>query len=124
MGCISEFVVATSAHEQEAQSFARLLESDVSGDGDSHEVAFAGGQISLMSQTTYGERYGDLASSMGDRSSIFGALVLQTDTLDKIRNIVANTAKAVPMIDELERVVIRLPMFDSLLEFKSYPAED
>ncbi len=112
-----EFVVASTAHDQEADKFASVVNSDVGGDGDSLSVALADGQISVMTPAAYGERYGQLASSLGDRGSIFGALVFRTDSLDKIRKIVADMATPVPMIDEANRVVVREPTYDSVLEF-------
>ena len=112
-----EFVIASTDHEREAEDFARLLHSTVDGAGDSLGVAFAGGQISVMTPDAYGARYGDLASPMAGRPSIFGALVFRTDSLDKIRGSVAGMANPVPMIDEADRVVVRQPNFDSVLEF-------
>ena len=48
---------------------------------------------------------------MNGRNSIFGALVLRTDSLDKTRAI------RTPTIDEANRVVLREDNFDSVLEF-------
>jgi hypothetical protein len=112
-----EFVVASTDHEREAENFARLLHSDVAGAGDSLGVAYNGGQISVMTPDAYGERYGELASPVAGRSSFFGALVMRADSLDKIRGVVAGMANPVPMIDEADRVVVRQPNFDSVLEF-------
>ncbi|MBL6953270.1 MAG: VOC family protein [Alphaproteobacteria bacterium] len=114
---ISEFVVASTDHQQEAENFARLLHSKVDGAGDSLGVAYKGGHISVMTPAAYGERYGALASPMAGRSSFFGALVFRSDSLDKIRGIVAGMANPVPTIDEADRVVVRQPAFDSVLEF-------
>ncbi len=112
-----EFVVASTAHEQEAENFARLLHSDVGGVDDCRSVALADGQISVMTPAAYGERYGALASPMAGRSSIFGAVVLRTGGLDKVRGVLANMAAPVPNMDEADRVVLRQPAFDSVLEF-------
>ncbi|MDP7547774.1 MAG: VOC family protein [Alphaproteobacteria bacterium] len=112
-----EFVVASTEHEREAEDFARLLHSDVAVAGDSLGVAYRGGQISVMTPAAYGERYGALASPMAGRRSFFGAIVIRTDSLDKIRGIVAGMAHPVPMIDEADRVVVRESNFDSVLEF-------
>lgn len=114
---MQEFVVVSTSHEREAEAFAQLLHSDVEGGGDTRTVAIADGKISIMTQAAYVERYGTLVSSMGNRNSLFGALVIHTDSLDKIRGIVANMTTPVPMIDETNRVVVREPNFDSVLEF-------
>ncbi len=106
-----DFVIASTNHQEEAEAFAKLLRSNVSGDGDSLGVGFKGGQLTIMSPAAYGERYGASASPMAGRASIFGALVIRTDSLDKIRAI------ASPAIDEAERVVVREGSFDAVLEF-------
>ena len=110
-----EFVVASENHEKEAEEFARLLRSDVSGSGDQLRVRLDGAVITVLSPPAYRDRYGDLASSLTERSSIFGSLVLRVDDLAKIRGIA--TATGVPVIDEADRVVIRQETFDSVLEF-------
>ena len=53
------------------------------------------------------------------RSSIFGALVFRTEGLDGIRSLLAGMANPLPVIDEAERVVVRQPDFDCLLEFRT-----
>lgn len=114
---ISEFVVASAAHEQQAEKFSRLLDSQISSAGDSHSVVFAGGHVSIMSPAAYRERYGALASSMSERDSIFGALVLRTSDLDKVRGIAARMPDPLAIIDEASRVVVRESSFDCVLEF-------
>ena len=114
---ISEFVVASAAHEQEAEGFSRLLDAQISSAGDSHHVAFAGGHVSIMSPADYSERYGVLASSMSERDSIFGALVFRTNDLDRVRGIVGRMPTPLPLIDEVARVVMRETSFDCVLEF-------
>ncbi len=106
-----EFVIASNTHEREAEDFARLLHSDVSGSGDSLGVAYQGGQLTLLTPAAYGERYGRAASQMNGRDSIFGAIVFRTDSLDKAR------ATGTSAIDEAGRVVLREDNFDSVLEF-------
>ena len=112
-----EFVIASTAHEREAEDFARLLHSAVDGTGDSLGVAISGARISVMTPAAYGERYGDLASPMAGRSSIFGALVFRAASLDGIRGVLARMANPVPVTDEADRVVVREPTFNSVLEF-------
>ena len=106
-----EFVIASHNHTREAETFAKLLHADVGGAGDHLTVAFNGGQLCLMSPGAYGKRYGAVASPMAGRQSIFGALVIRTDSLDKIRKVVT------PAIDDGARVVVREGTFDAVLEF-------
>ncbi len=110
-----EFVVASENHEKEAEDFAKLLRSDVSGSGRRLSVELDGAVITVLSPGAYRDRYGDLASSLDERSSIFGAIVMRVDDLAGIRGI-ASTA-GVPIVDDADRVVIRQETFDSVLEF-------
>ena len=71
--------------------------------------------ITVLSPGAYRDRYGDLASSLDGRSSIFGAIVMRVDDLAGIRGIASATAN--PVIDDADRVVIRQATFDSVLEF-------
>jgi hypothetical protein len=114
---IAEFVVATSEHEQQAEQFSRLLDSPARNDRETHTVDFAGGEITIVSPAAYRERYGSLASCMSERESIFAALVLRTDKLSNIRDIVARMPARALTIDEAARVVLRETAFDCVLEF-------
>jgi hypothetical protein len=61
-------------------------------------VATADILITICSPAQYRDRYGESASDLGDRSSMFGALVFTS----------------------LENPnVVRLPVYDSVLEFKN-----
>ncbi len=114
---IPEFVVASAAFEEEAEHFAKLVRSDVSGDSGGLGVALSGARISLMPPSSYGERYAALASPMAGRSSIFGALVFRTGDLDAVREVIATMADPVSVIDEPGRVALRESAFDCVLEF-------
>ena len=110
-----EFVVASENHEKEAEDFAKLLRSDVSGSGDRMSVKLDGSAITVLSPPAYRDRYGDLASSLDGRSSIFGAIVMRVDDLAPVRTVVSTAG--VPVIDDADRVVVRQATFDSVLEF-------
>jgi hypothetical protein len=112
---MSEFVVASENHAKEAEDFAKLLRSDVAGSGDQLSVKLDGAAITVLSPAAYRDRYGDLASALGDRASIFGAIVMRVDDLAGIRGIAA--AGSNPASDERDRVVIHQQAFDSVLEF-------
>ena len=112
---MSEFVVASENHATEAEDFARLLRSDVTGSGDHLSVALDGASITVLSPAAYRDRYGDLASALAGRSSIFGAIVMRVDDLAGIRGIAR--AGSNPVLDESDRVVIHQEAFDSVLEF-------
>ncbi len=109
-----EFVVVRADHRAEAERFARLLDSDVAEDGAVADVAFVGGRIRVMSPAAYGERYGALASALGTRDSIFGAIRLRVGMLDGVGKIAEGRSG---VLDDGARVVIREDSFDSVLEF-------
>ena len=110
-----EFVVASDNHRGEAEDMAKLLRADVEGAGDQLSVKLDGAKISFLSSAAYRGRYGALASSLAERTSIFGALVVKVGDLSEIRRIAK--AAEVPIIDEASRVVVREETFDSVLEF-------
>lgn len=112
---VPEFVVASNDAADEAARFGQLLDSPVEDHGGTWRVPFDGGYVSVLTPAAYADRYGVVASDFAGRSSFFGALVFRTDRLDKIRGIVAG--KDLPLIDEPNRVVLREPTFDSVLEF-------
>ena len=109
-----EFVVVREAPAAEAGRFARLLDSDVRGDDRIADVGFAGGRIRVMSPRAYGDCYGALASALGDRPSIFGAIHFRVGDLGAVRAIARGREG---VIDDGDRMVIREPTFDSVLEF-------
>lgn len=111
-----EFVVAAADQAGQAEALARLLRTKVSGDGQAAAIAYDGGKVSVLAPAAYAERYGALASAMGGRAAIFGAIVLRTGSLDAIRAIVGRL-DGVPSRNEPARVLLREPAFDAVLEF-------
>ena len=115
---VPEFVVASTKADGEAADFARLLNTDVtSGPDGARMVAFDGGRISVLSVDQYGARYGDMASPMNGRGSIFGALVFRTDDLGKLDPLVAGKVDGVVARKSGAGVVARVDAYDSVLEF-------
>ena len=114
---ISEFVVVSDHFRDEAANFAKLLNSEVDGDSEALGVPLSGSRITLLSPASYLKRYGELASPMAGRPSIFGAVVFQTGGLDAIRKVVGQATSPITVTDEPNRVVIHDTTFDSVLEF-------
>ena len=114
---ISEFVVVSENFREEAGNFAKLLHSEVDGDSEALGIPLSGSRITLLSPASYLKRYGDSASSMAGRPSIFGAVVFQTGGLDGVRKVIGQAASPVTVSDEPDRVVIHDTTFDSVLEF-------
>lgn len=110
-----EFVVASENHEKETRQFAALLQTDVSGSGDTLSVGIDGCTLTIMSPAAYSARYGDLASSVGDRISIFGAMVMKVKDLAKTRAALQGSGATID--DTGSSVIARIDAFDSVIEF-------
>ena len=110
-----EFTIVSKYPEQEAEKIAKLLQSHAYGEGGSLSVPLDDCKITLLSQGTYQTRYGALASPMGQRASIFGAMTIRTNDLNAVR-VVAKQA-GFPTVNNPNSVIIFIPEFDSVLEF-------
>jgi len=117
VAAISEFVVVSENFRDEAGNFANLLNSEVNGDSESLGVPLSGSRITVLSPAFYLNRYGELASSMAGRLSIFGAVVFQTNGLEAVRKAIAQATSPITVTDGPDRVVIHDTTFDSILEF-------
>lgn len=112
---IAEFVIVSKDYIREADNLSRLLRSKLSGQGETLEIEIDGARISILSVNAYNSRYGELASSMGERSSIFGAMILQTSDLESVKQYAEN-AEALTM-EAPDRLALRVSVFDCVLEF-------
>ena len=96
---VAEMVVVTTTVTETAKNYADLVGSEVemltNGVG---AVATADILITVCSPAQYRDRYGESASDLGNRSSMFGALVFTSRETSS---------------------VVRLPVYDSVLEFKN-----
>lgn len=111
-----QFVVAADDPAAQAARYAALLGSSLEGGGDVVTVPANGCRITILSPTACRDRYGALASVMNGRSEIFAAVVISTRNLGAVRTIAANVG--LPSINEPDRVVIRQPHYDAVLEFR------
>lgn len=110
-----EFVIASEEFEREAEAMGRLLRVPVSGNDAARAVAIDRCVVSFVSPGAYQARYGALASEQAGRSSLFGAIVIEVGQLAAVRAMVAGWP--VPVIVEADRIVVRQPEFDCVLEF-------
>jgi hypothetical protein len=108
-----EFVVASTHPAKEAADFARLLNGSVEGNA----VPYADGKITVLSVADYQARYGDLASDMNGRSSIFGAIVCACDDMGPIGEILATPPAGVAARQTENGFVVYVTDYDSVLEF-------
>ena len=113
-----EFVVVAEDHQATADRFAALLDTGVEGEDETLSVTLQGCQITVLSQNAYDDRYGALASELGDRESIFGALVMHTDSLERAADIFMDN-KHIRRHYEDTSLIIRVPDFDAVIEFVS-----
>jgi len=108
-----EFVVASTDPTKEASDFARLMKGSVEGDA----VPYADGKITVLSEADYKARYGDLASDMNGRASIFGAIVCACDDLGPIGEILAASPAGVVSRQTQNGYIAYVTDYDAVLEF-------
>jgi len=84
------------------------------GETKNNAVTFDGGALTVLSVDQYRERYGALASSMGGRASIFGALVFKTNNRTALAAMATDGIQVQP---ESGRTLVRVDAFDAVLEF-------
>ena len=108
-----EFVVVATDDDTERTDFARLLNGAVEGDA----VPFTGGKLTVLSEAAYKARYGDLASAMNGRPSIFGALVFACDDMGPIGEILASPPAGVSARQTTNGFTAFIKDYDALLEF-------
>lgn len=117
---IVEFVIASRQRDREAEAFSNLLRADIQNEGAGLMVPLDGARLTLLDPTAYRDRYGDLASPMDGRESIFGALVFHSGDLAGLRDgLQAAGDEAVPSKITDGAIVLREPAFDSVLEFRT-----
>ncbi len=114
---IPEFVNVAEDADAEAERFAKLLATQVEFDGNGARCAVLDGcRITTLTPDQYASRYGELASPMGGRAAIFGALVFATEDLaalnDGLDAVDGLTVERFP-----SRTVVRVNDFDAVLEF-------
>jgi len=112
---LAECVIVAEDPARVAGEFAGILATDLDRSNDNLVMRLNGASLSFLSPNIYRERYGSLATSMGKRSFIFGALVIRTTDLPAIRHFVGDTG--LEFIDGAERLIVREPSLDSVLEF-------
>lgn len=114
---ITELVVVSSTPAEQAARFAALLDAEVEDD----RVAFDGGVITVLAPDAYEGRYGDLACALGDRGSIFGAIVLATTDPAAAAGRLESAARAGPGTVDVrtgaDGCLVRLSRLNALLEF-------
>lgn len=112
---ISEFVIVALSPEQTAERYAALVGAKVDGGA----IAIGGARLTILSPADYGDRYGDRATAMDGRQSIFGAVVLETADLDAVARQVAAAGERFTAMIAPDCVAVRVPAFNALLVFRA-----
>ncbi len=112
-----EFVAVASDADGQVAQFATLLDTDVEMDGNGVRcVTLDGCQVTVLTPDQYSDRYGELASTMGSRDAIFGAMVFATEGLSKLNDLLGDL-DGVEVNLKPDRTAIRVDAFDAVLEF-------
>jgi hypothetical protein len=115
---LTEIVMVSTQSEAEAARYASLVQASApEGENGVYRIAIADAALSVLSPTQYAARYGELASPMHGRESIFGALVIASRDLTALTNCLRAMPEPVPMAVSGDRVQVRVAEFDSVLEF-------
>ena len=112
-----EFISVAIDADGEAERFATLLDTDATMDINGvRYVTLTGCRITILTSDQYSNRYGELASVMGSRDAIFGAMVFATEDLSKLNGLLDDLDGVVVNLQP-DRTVIRVNAFDAVLEF-------
>ena len=115
---VAEFVVVSEDFEQESENYASLLGSGMKQESGGNRISALAGDLLVMTPKSYSDRFGALALPMNGRRSMFGAMVLNVDSLDGIARAVESVSPA-PRTAELEGgLLISVPGYDTLLLFR------
>jgi hypothetical protein len=113
-----EMVIVSQNAEKTAEDYAKLVQGDVQQqESGSYHINLINSRLTVYSTDMYTSKYGDLATSVGDRSTIFGALRFIVSDLSAIKNLVLNLSAHVASVEHNQSLCVRLNEFDTLIEF-------
>ena len=115
---VSEVVIAASDPDFTAKNYENLVGSRIEENINGKRVTLSDGAcLTVCSEEQYKSRYGKLASELGSRSAIFGALVFRSE------HKLTEFPKPDQGLNDLsieetsDSLVIRVSKYDSILEF-------
>ncbi len=115
---MTEIVIVSTDPEAEAKRYASLVQApEPEGQNGTYRIPLADAELSVLSQAHYTARYGELASSMNGRQSIFGAIVMAGGDVSALVDRLKSMPTPVPVEVSGDRVQVRVAEFDSVLEF-------
>jgi Glyoxalase-like domain len=120
-GCtgLSELVVVTAEMQTDSQLFAKAARAGLENQGSElWTIELDGGfRITLMSPARYRDRYGERCIEADGRGSFFGALVIKTPEVGRIRDFAAPVAE-LRSSAEANSFAVLVPILNMLLEFR------
>lgn len=115
---MSEVVIVAEDVPATAESYARLVDGTVVVLLDGiRMIQTADARLTIRTPSGYQKQYGDLASPMNGRASIFGAVVFRTTALALLAGILESMENPPPATIGSESIVVRLPDYDAVMEF-------
>ncbi len=120
-GCdaLSELVVVTAAIETDVSRYATVAQATPQNrDRGVWTIDLADGfRITLLSPAPYRERYGELCVEANGRGSFFGAVVLKTPDIGRMRDI-ASPRPDLRMRADAHSLCLLAPFLNTLFEFR------
>lgn len=117
VSAISQFTIVAQDPAAVAGDYARMLDCDAAHATESSSVETADMELLVMTAAAYGERFGGLASPLGNRDTIFGAIRFRTPDLTALKSRLDALTPSLPTQANAQSVAVRLPLFDTVLEF-------
>src|SRR5581483_1550623 len=115
---LRELVVVTSNIESDASRYAKAAQATLQRRGENLTMVLSGGfRITLASPARDRDRYGELAMEMGDRASMFGAIVFNAQDPQRLRAL-GSSAPDVRVSASADSTALLIPFLNTLLEFR------
>jgi glyoxalase-like protein len=115
---LSELVVVSSNVEADGPRYAKAAQASLERRGEQATIALTGGfRITLLPPARYRDRYGELGVEMGDRHSVFGAIVLDAPDRGRVRDLASSMPEARVGVKK-DSLALLIPSLDTLLEFR------
>ena len=120
MSYVYEMVVVDTDPEPAFEAYHDLLGGTAGQESDNSRYLDLGNcRVSVLSDEQYRNRTGTLGSELGDRDSMFGALVFMCENLSKLTNFLRTSTSGIEIRENAEQISRRLPQFATLLEIRS-----
>jgi hypothetical protein len=115
---LRELVVVTTSIEADGPVYAKAARAPLERRGEDWAVALTGGFcMTFLSPARYRDRYGELCVEMGDRRSIFGAIVFDTEDARRVRDLASSLSDAL-VESKKGSVAVQIPFLNLLFDFR------